>query len=197
VRSLFSGHIIGGVYRNAAASREQAERRAKRGRSAKVSRALTTPIRVAGYRRSPEAGSEIFQAAEKKALLFGQNRAELTLELDHFEAIYCPKGKMNVNEVLASLRLEREQIKEAVLSLERLAAISRPRLRRPPTWLAAATGLTRPGRRKRKTSSPKPQQYRRNPDKDSADEGIAGVPSALPPRLPQLPSMALKLPLPE
>jgi hypothetical protein len=42
---------------------------------------------------------------------------------------------MNLTKILEDLRREREQIDEAILSLERLAAGSGPRRGRPPTWL--------------------------------------------------------------
>ena len=50
---------------------------------------------------------------------------------------------MNVDKMLTELRLEREQIEEAILTLERLAR-GRGRGRgRPPAWLKeAANGLT-------------------------------------------------------
>ena len=50
---------------------------------------------------------------------------------------------MNLSKILADLRREREQIDEAILSLERLAAGSGPRRGRPPGWLKAHK---RPGR---------------------------------------------------
>ena len=42
---------------------------------------------------------------------------------------------MNLTKILEDLRQEREQIDEAILSLERLAAGSGPRRGRPPAWL--------------------------------------------------------------
>jgi hypothetical protein len=44
---------------------------------------------------------------------------------------------MNLTKILTDLRQEREQIDEAILSLERLAAGSGPRRGRPPAWLKA------------------------------------------------------------
>jgi len=44
---------------------------------------------------------------------------------------------MNLTKILSELRQEREQIDEAILSLERLAASSGPRRGRPPAWLKA------------------------------------------------------------
>jgi len=44
---------------------------------------------------------------------------------------------MQLNKILEELRREREQINEAILSLERLVAGSGPRRGRPPAWLKA------------------------------------------------------------
>ena len=51
---------------------------------------------------------------------------------------------MNLNKILAELRQEREQIDEAIVSLERLAAGSGPRRGRPPRWLQAHKTTGRP-----------------------------------------------------
>ncbi len=49
---------------------------------------------------------------------------------------------MNVDKMLTELRLEREQIEEAILTLERLARGRGRRRGRPPSWLKeAANGL--------------------------------------------------------
>lgn len=45
---------------------------------------------------------------------------------------------MNIASILAELRSEREQIEEAIISLERLAAGQGKRRGRPPAWLVAA-----------------------------------------------------------
>lgn len=44
---------------------------------------------------------------------------------------------MNLTKILEELRREREQLDEAILSLERLAAGGGPRRGRPPAWLKA------------------------------------------------------------
>jgi hypothetical protein len=44
-------------------------------------------------------------------------------------------GEMDVNKMLADLRHERQQIEEAILSLERLARGRSRRRGRPPAWL--------------------------------------------------------------
>ena len=46
---------------------------------------------------------------------------------------------MDVDKMLAELRLEREQIEEAILTLERLARGRGRRRGRPPGWLKDAT----------------------------------------------------------
>lgn len=45
---------------------------------------------------------------------------------------------MDVTKIITELRKEREQIEEAIISLERLARGSGARRGRPPAWLAAA-----------------------------------------------------------
>lgn len=46
---------------------------------------------------------------------------------------------MDVDKMLAELRLEREQLEEAILTLERLARGRGRRRGRPPAWLKDAT----------------------------------------------------------
>jgi hypothetical protein len=46
---------------------------------------------------------------------------------------------LDVDKMLAELRLEREQIEEAILTLERLARGRGRRRGRPPAWLKEAT----------------------------------------------------------
>ncbi len=46
---------------------------------------------------------------------------------------------MDVNKILVELRQEREQIEEAIISLERLARGRGRRRGRPPAWLVEAT----------------------------------------------------------
>jgi len=55
---------------------------------------------------------------------------------------------LDVDKMLAELRLEREQIEEAILTLERLARGRGRRRGRPPSWLkdaAASLGEAAPG----------------------------------------------------
>jgi hypothetical protein len=64
---------------------------------------------------------------------------------------------MDVTKILAELKAEREQIEEAILSLERLARGRGPRRGRPPSWMAELTGKPRRGRppgSKNKSASP-------------------------------------------
>jgi len=46
---------------------------------------------------------------------------------------------MDVSKILAELKAEREQIEEAILSLERLARGRGRRRGRPPAWMSAAS----------------------------------------------------------
>ena len=66
---------------------------------------------------------------------------------------------MDVSKILAELRLEREQIEEAILSLERLAKGRGRRRGRPPSWLSQVQVPKRrgrpPGSKNRSAGSPK------------------------------------------
>lgn len=53
---------------------------------------------------------------------------------------------MDVTKMLAELKSEREQIEEAILSLERLARGRGNRRGRPPTWMAEGSAVRRRGR---------------------------------------------------
>ncbi len=57
----------------------------------------------------------------------------------HPEPVVLRGGKiLDVDKMLAELRLEREQIEEAILTLERLARGRGRRRGRPPSWLKDA-----------------------------------------------------------
>ena len=60
----------------------------------------------------------------------------------------CPKElktiKMDVLKMLADLRHEREQIEEAILTLERLSQGRAKRRGRPPAWMATVKRRGRP-----------------------------------------------------
>jgi hypothetical protein len=53
---------------------------------------------------------------------------------------------MDVSKILAELKAEREQIEEAILSLERLARGRGPKRGRPPAWMSELTEKPRRGR---------------------------------------------------
>jgi hypothetical protein len=53
---------------------------------------------------------------------------------------------MDVTKILVELKSEREQIEEAIVSLERLARGRGRRRGRPPSWMADATAPKRRGR---------------------------------------------------
>ena len=75
---------------------------------------------------------------------------------------------MDVTKILAELKAEREQIEEAILSLERLARGRGPRRGRPPSWMAEITGKPRRGR----------PPGSKNKTTDDGDEAVARVVSA-------------------
>lgn len=63
---------------------------------------------------------------------------------------------MDINKMLADLRLEREQIEEAIMTLERLARGRGRRRGRPPAWMAQIKRRGRPpGSKNRPKSEPK------------------------------------------
>jgi hypothetical protein len=51
---------------------------------------------------------------------------------------------MDINKMLEELRLEREQIEEAIMTLERLARGRGRRRGRPPAWMAQIKRRGRP-----------------------------------------------------
>jgi hypothetical protein len=64
---------------------------------------------------------------------------------------------MDVGKILAELRQEREQLEEAIISLERLARGRGKRRGRPPAWLSLAKKRGRPpGSKNRPTAISKP-----------------------------------------
>jgi hypothetical protein len=64
---------------------------------------------------------------------------------------------MDVSKILTELRQEREQIEEAIISLERLARGRGKRRGRPPAWLAMAKKRGRPpGSKNKNTAAAKP-----------------------------------------
>ncbi len=66
---------------------------------------------------------------------------------------------MDVNKMLTELRAEREQIEEAILSLERLARGRGKRRGRPPAWLSEMRRTGKPivvGKSKGSSGASKP-----------------------------------------
>jgi len=61
---------------------------------------------------------------------------------------------MDINKMLAELRQEREQIEEAIMTLERLARGRGRRRGRPPSWM---TEIKRRGRPPGSKNKPKPE----------------------------------------
>jgi hypothetical protein len=59
---------------------------------------------------------------------------------------------MDVTKILADLRQEREQLEEAILSLERLARGRGKRRGRPPAWMVETKKRGRPPGSKNKTT---------------------------------------------
>jgi hypothetical protein len=60
---------------------------------------------------------------------------------------------MDVSKILEELRQEREQLEEAILSLERLARGRGRRRGRPPSWMVEAKKRGRPVGSKNKTTA--------------------------------------------
>ena len=61
---------------------------------------------------------------------------------------------MDVSKILEELRQEREQLEEAILSLERLARGRGRRRGRPPLWMVEAKKRGRPAGSKNKVNGP-------------------------------------------
>ncbi|MFN0165001.1 MAG: hypothetical protein ACKV22_01110 [Bryobacteraceae bacterium] len=60
---------------------------------------------------------------------------------------------MDITKILGELRQEREQLEEAIISLERLARSRGKKRGRPPAWLAEPKRRGRPPGSKNKKSS--------------------------------------------
>jgi hypothetical protein len=82
--------------------------------------------------------------------------------------------------MLAELRLEREQIEEAILTLERLARGRGRRRGRPPAWLkdAAAAALEEEGHSESGHISAEPRRRGRPPGSKAKQQAAAAVQSA-------------------
>jgi hypothetical protein len=59
---------------------------------------------------------------------------------------------LDINKILAGLRLEHEQLGEAIVSIERLAMGGAKRRGRPPAWLSNLKEKRGPGRPARSKS---------------------------------------------
>lgn len=59
---------------------------------------------------------------------------------------------MDITKILADLRQEREQLEEAILSLERLASGRGKRRGRPPSWMTETKKRGRPVGSKNKST---------------------------------------------
>ena len=63
---------------------------------------------------------------------------------------------MDISKILEELRQEREQLEEAILSLERLALGRGRRRGRPPSWMVEAKKRDGPASGKNKNTTAKP-----------------------------------------
>ncbi len=89
-------------------------------------------------------------AAHRSDFLFGyQNKTRAAAE-------GRAETKMDVMKILAELRQEREQLEEAIMSLERLARNRGRRRGRPPAWMTEVKRRGRPpGSKNKSASAPK------------------------------------------
>ena len=71
---------------------------------------------------------------------------------------------MDINKMLAELRTEREQIEEAIMTLERLSRGRGRRRGRPPAWLSQV---------KRRGRPPGSKNRPKNEPKSSANKAVA------------------------
>jgi hypothetical protein len=60
-------------------------------------------------------------------------------------------SKMDINKMLSDLRMEREQISEAIMVMERLSLGQGKRRGRPPKWMTELKGRGRPKGSKNKS----------------------------------------------
>jgi len=83
---------------------------------------------------------------------------------------------LDVDKMLAELRLEREQIEEAILTLERLARGRGRRRGRPPSWLkdAAAVAAAEEGHGDETVLATEPKRRGRPPGSKSAKHTTNG-----------------------
>ena len=80
---------------------------------------------------------------------------------------------MDVDKMLAELRLEREQIEEAILTLERLARGRGRRRGRPPSWLKdAAASLGEAGSGEEGAEAPSEHKRRGRPPGSKTKQAV-------------------------
>jgi len=73
--------------------------------------------------------------------------------VSHPEQTQKQGALMDVTKILSDLRQERDQLEEAILSLERLARGRGKRRGRPPAWMTVAKKRGRPPGSKNKTQN--------------------------------------------
>jgi hypothetical protein len=77
-------------------------------------------------------------------------------ETDSKTPIFGERDRMDINKMLAELRAEREQMEEAIMTLERLARGRGRRRGRPPAWMSQIKRRGRPpGSKNRPKNEPK------------------------------------------
>ena len=65
---------------------------------------------------------------------------------------------IDVAKILAELKEEKEQLEQAILTLERLAAGRGPRRGRPPAWMSSEASPKRRGRPPGSKNKPTPEE---------------------------------------
>jgi hypothetical protein len=83
------------------------------------------------------------------------------------------KLDLDVDKMLAELRMEREQIEEAILTLERLARGRGRRRGRPPAWLKEASAPVAGEENTDHTAAPEPKRRGRPPGPAKAKHATA------------------------
>jgi len=76
---------------------------------------------------------------------------------------------MDISKILEDLRRERQQLEEAILSLERLA-VGGKRRGRPPAWIVAAQQVRGPGRPPGSKNKKSTAKGRKSTASDNGDE---------------------------
>jgi hypothetical protein len=84
---------------------------------------------------------------------------------------------LDVDKVLAELKLEREQIEEAILTLERLARGRGKRRGRPPSWLKDATAAVNGLSEEEASTAGSPEHRRRGRPPGTSKLKVQAVPA--------------------